>query len=96
MASTNASVTVAATATTIIPANVDRQSFSIHNAGTVIVYIAENAATTLTAANGIPILPNEKWTEDGSGTKVYTGAVVGITSSGTSDVRYWERTVGAT
>lgn len=30
--------------------------------------------------------------EDSGGTKVYCGAVWGIVASGSSDVRYWERT----
>jgi hypothetical protein len=84
-------VTVTGTATKIVNANTQRQSLIIANAGSVTVYIGPDASVT--TANGTPIVAGGNLTEDSCGTRVYLGTVYGIVSTGTCDVRYWERTI---
>jgi hypothetical protein len=85
-----ANVTVSNTATKIISANNSRHSFIIVNTGANTVYIGEDAAVT--TSNGVPLLQDASLTEDNGGDRLYLGDIYGIVASGTSDVRYWERT----
>lgn len=87
-------VTVGNTATLILAANVDRHSFLLANTSSGTVFIGPTSSVT--TANGIPVLENGSLAEDSSGTKLYTSDIYGIVSAGTSDVRVWERIRGAT
>ena len=83
-------VTVTTVATLIVAANPNRIGLIIVNTSSGTVYLGED--TTVTTSNGTPLKQNENMTEDSSGTKMFMGNVYGIVGSGTSDVRYWERT----
>lgn len=85
-------VTIGPSATQIVGANPQRIGLIIVNTSTTVpIYVGQD--NTVTAANGIPILPQGNLTEQngGGGTEMYYGPVFGIPSSGTVDVRYWER-----
>lgn len=73
-------VNVTATATLIQAADDNRELLSIYNAGTATLYIG--AGTAVTTANGYPVAASTEvqW--------VGVGAVYGIVSGGTVDVRY--------
>lgn len=73
-------VNITATATLIQAADANRELLSIYNAGTATVYLG--AGTAVTTANGYPVAANTEvqW--------VGIGAVYGIVSGGTVDVRY--------
>lgn len=73
----------------IVAANPQRLSLIITNTGAQTIYIGQDSS--ITAATGVPLITNGTLTEDSGGTKVYCGPVYGITSTSTSDVRYWER-----
>jgi len=79
-------VTVASTATLIIPSNPGRRMFVIYNNGSNIVYIGPDA--NVTTSNGIPILQQSSFTQNGS--RMWMGAWYGITVSSTSDTRYMD------
>ena len=85
-------VTVGNTATLIMAANADRHSFLMANTSAGTVFVGPTSSVTI--ANGTPILQNGSLGEDSSGTKLYQSDVYGIVSAGTSDVRYWERVRG--
>ena len=84
------SVSVTTSATLIVGANPRRQSLIITNTdSTNKLYLgSDNLVTT---SNGIEIGTGSNLTEDNGGSKVYCGDVWGI-STGTINVRYWERT----
>ena len=79
----NSSVTVNNVSTTIAAANPDRKSILIQNLGTQEVYF-ELASVALVAI-GIELKTNQIFE-----TSIYTGAISGITSAGSSDVRVVE------
>ena len=83
-------VTVTTSATLIIASNTNRKSLLIGNTSAGTVYLGDT--TSVTTANGFPLPQNAQLSEDSGGTRMYMGAVYGIVASGTSDVRYWERT----
>ena len=83
-------VTVSNSATLILAANTNRLGLVLVNTSSGTVYVGED--TSVTTSNGTPIRQNENLSEDSGGTKMYCGPIYGIVSSGTSDVRYWERT----
>jgi len=84
-----ANKTATTTATLIVPSNAKRVSIIMENEGASDVYIGKD--NTVTAANGVKMVVEGTFTEDGAGTPVYKGDIYGITSAGTADVRYWER-----
>lgn len=88
------SVTVGNTATLILAANENRHSFLISNTSSGTVFIGPTSSVT--TANGSPLLENGSLSEDSSGTKLYTSDIYGIVAAGTSDVRVWERIRGTT
>jgi hypothetical protein len=85
---------VSATATTSValPANPNRVAYSIYNAGTVTVFVRENATVTATSYKH-PIPPGYLFEADASSR--YTGAVAVITASGTSNLMVSESTIAA-
>ena len=87
---TTATVTVAATATLIIPSNERRSSFYLLNNGAESMFIGETAATTTIAA-GFPLAAASQISED-EGNNVYKGPIFGIVAAATEEARYWERT----
>jgi hypothetical protein len=84
-----AAVSVGTAATLIVPANNLRLSLYIVNNSTQTVYLGDS---TLTTSNGIPLQAGGTFQEDSGGTKTWGGAIYGIVSATTADVRYWERT----
>jgi hypothetical protein len=77
-------VNVLVTATEIRAATAARKSLVIVNAGSAYVYVGLDGSVT--TANGIPLAP-----QGGSVEFVnYTGAVNGISASGTQSVRFME------
>ncbi len=85
------SVTVTTTATKIIDANVNRISLILTNISPGTVYIGQDS--TVTVSNGVPLSEGDKLTEDNGGTRMYLGQFYAIVAAGTSDIRFWERTV---
>lgn len=86
-ASSYNTVSVAPTATLIIPASRDRAGWLISNVSTSTVYIGPNSS--ITTANGIPLLTNEKLLADGGYS--WRGNIYGIAPSGASmELRYLE------
>ncbi len=86
-----AAVSVTTSAKLIVAANAQRHSLVLHNAsGGARVYLGPDSS--ITASNAIPFDMGSNWDADSGGVKMYTGPIYGITSSGTADVRYWERT----
>ena len=84
------SKTITTNATLIADASTARHSIVISNAGSNIVYIGPDSSVT--TSNGIPLQPDSIWDADSGGVKLYMGAFYAIVASGTSDIRYWERT----
>lgn len=81
--------TVSDTASKIVSAETNRHSLILVNVGTETVYIGPDSSVT--AANGIPLLQDASYEADSGGVKLYMGDIWAITSSGTADLRYWER-----
>lgn len=85
-----AAVSVTTSATLIVAANPRRQSLIITNTDTSAkLYLGSD--TAVTTSSGVEIGAGASLTEDNGGSKVYCGAIYGI-STGTISVRYWERT----
>lgn len=70
-------------AASLVAANASRKSVTIHNAGTVTVYLGKD--NTVTTTNGLPLAPNATLSDESS-----TDAWWGITGSGTGDLRICE------
>jgi hypothetical protein len=83
------SVTVTDTATQIVSQNTKRKRVTLVNtSASVTIYFGPD--NSITDSNAIPLYPRQglnldKITED------YLGDIYGITSSGTADIRFWER-----
>lgn len=86
MATTYGTVTVSSTATLILASNPGRRMFVIYNNGNNIVYVGPDA--NVTTANGIPILQQSSFTQNG--TRMWMGAWYGITASASSDTRFMD------
>lgn len=83
------SISVTTAATLIVSANPRRQSIIITNTDTTNkLYIGPDL--NITTSNCPEIGTSGNLTEDNGGSKVYCGAIYGI-STGTIDTRYWER-----
>lgn len=80
------SSTVSIASTQILLPNNGRRVFVIHNNGSNIIYVGLDS--TVLSTSGIGILPQDKWVMNGA--QMWQGSVWGITSSGSSDVRYWD------
>jgi len=83
-------VSVGTSATELIGANDQRIKLTIQNLDSGEIYYGED--NTVTAANGIKLAAAASVEEEFDGHKWYQGAVWAIVSSGTADVRVWERT----
>lgn len=70
-------------ASSIVAANASRKSVTIHNAGTVTVYLGLNGSVT--SSNGLPLGAGATLSDDAS-----TDAWYAITASGTGDLRIVE------
>jgi hypothetical protein len=86
-------VSATATADIILPANPLRGAYSIYNAGSVTVFVRENATVTAELYKH-PIPPGYLF-ESESGSSRYTGAISVITASGTSNLMVAESTIAA-
>lgn len=87
MASSYNTINIAPTATLILPASRDRAGWVLCNVSTSTIYIG--ATSSLTTANAIPLLTNEKMLADGD--YMWRGAIYGIAPSGASmELRYLE------
>lgn len=82
--------TIGTAATLLIPANTERLSVIISVIGDGGLFLDENS--TMTTSDGILVAGSSNLTEDSGGQRVYLGPYYGATSSGTTEVRYWERT----
>lgn len=92
-ADTVTAVNVTTTVAVALAANPNRGSYSIYNAGTVTVYVRENA--TVTAALYKHPIPAGYLFESDFSTSRYTGAISVITASGTSNLMVTESTIAA-
>lgn len=83
------SVTVAVTSTAIVAANPSRVTLMLANLGSTTVYLkfqsTPGTAPTATTAAGFPLAQNATYV-----TNDFSGAVAGIVSTGTADVRVVE------
>lgn len=84
MAVNQSAVTVTSAATLVLASKPGRRMFVIKNNGTVIIYLGTD--TSVTSTNGIPLMPQDSFSQNGS--RMYMGAWYGITASSTADVRY--------
>lgn len=83
-------VTVTSTATQILDADNARRNVQICNTdNSTIVYIGSDSSVT--TANGMPLYQNQT-RENEEILGGYKGAIYGIVSSGSVDVRYFEYT----
>jgi hypothetical protein len=83
-------VTVTTSATLIVSPNTDRLNLILTNFGSTVCYIGQDASVT--SSNGVHLNQNDVLTEDNTGTKGYCGPIYAITATGSTDIRYWERT----
>jgi hypothetical protein len=90
---TATAVSATATASVALAANPLRGAYSIYNAGTVTVFVRENATVTATLYKH-PIPPGYLFESDFS-TSRYTGPISVITASGTSNLMVTESTIAA-
>lgn len=88
-----APVNATATVTVALPANSLRASYSIYNAGTVTVFMRENATVT-SALYKHPIPPGYFFESDFTNSR-YTGAISVITASGSSNLMVSESNIAA-
>lgn len=89
MAASYNAVTVTTAATSILAPSNGRRGFIIKNNGSNIVYIGFDS--NVLSTTGMQIMPQDSFTLTGEH-GVWKGAVYGITSASTSDVRYWDWT----
>lgn len=83
------SISVGTAPVLLVEANEKRLSIVIYNAGPSGIFYGQTAS--ITTADSPCLATNGSFEEDSGGTKIYCGAFYGIASSGTSDVRVWER-----
>jgi|SRR5919202_1201671 hypothetical protein len=84
-------VNAAATVTVALPANANRAGYSIYNAGSVTVFVRENA-TVSPSLYKHPIPPGYLFESDFTSAR-YTGAISVITASGSSNLMVAESTI---
>ena len=80
-----------ATSSVALPANPLRAGYSIYNAGSVTVFVRENATVTA-ALYKHPIPPGYLFESEFTSSR-YTGAISVITASGTSNLMVSESTI---
>lgn len=86
MATSYGAVTATTSAGLLVASNPGRRDIIIYNNGSVVVYLGPDA--NVTAVNGIPILPQSNFTENG--VRMYMGAWYAIAASATSDMRFMD------
>jgi hypothetical protein len=74
-------VSVAATASVILPANSNRATAHVYNGGTTTIFLGEGTTVSTTAYN-YPLPPGRLWEPDSNFR--YLGAISAITASGTN------------
>lgn len=80
-------VSVAATATVILPTSKNRAGWSVHNVSTSTIYLGTDSSVT--ATTGLPILAGEKILADGAYS--WRNTLYGIVTTGSAqEVRYME------
>jgi len=89
MATSN-TVTIGTATTLIVEANPQRLSLIISVVGAGGLFLGETAS--MDSSTGI-LIPGGggSYAEDSGGQRTYLGPYYGVTSSGTTDIRYWER-----
>jgi hypothetical protein len=86
-------VNATTTLTVALPANPSRAGYSIYNAGTVTVFVRENA-TVMATLYKHPIPPGYLFESEFTSSR-YTGAISVITASGSSNLMVSESTIAA-
>lgn len=81
-------VTVATSATVILAANNGRRGVFIKNQGANNLYVGMDSGVT--SGSGILLFPQDTWSMNGD--RCWKGAIYGIATSSSDDVRYWEWT----
>lgn len=89
MAYSYGAVTVATTATQVLPPNGGRRGFVIRNNGGVVVYLGFDSSVT--TATGMPVMPQDTYPFTGE-QSAFKGAIWGVAASSTADVRFWDYT----
>jgi len=84
-------VNAAATVTVALAANPNRGNYSIYNAGSVTVFLRENATVSATLYKH-PIPPGYLFESDFTSSR-YTGAISVITATGSSSLMVSESTI---
>ena len=84
-------VSAAATVTVALAANANRAGYSIYNAGSVTVFVRENATVSATVYKH-PIPPGYLFESEFTSSR-YTGIISVITASGSSSLMVSESTV---
>lgn len=82
-------ITVSDTATKIVSANASRIGVIVQNLGSTTVYLGKD--NSITAGEEPFLLQYGSLEEDNSGGRMWKGDIYGITTTGTTDVVYWER-----
>lgn len=80
---TYGNISIGTSATSIVSSNTDRATIRLNNNDTVTIYLGGDASVT--TSNGYPVEPGATYIENN-----YTGAIYGIVTSGTADLRYSE------
>jgi len=88
MSYTFVTITTAATAT-IVTANEKRISLIITNIGAGSAFIGEDSSVT--SANGIKLVSNGTYTEDGGSKGMYVGPLFARAGSVGTTLTYWQR-----
>ncbi len=86
MSSQYGATTISATASVLLNANNARRGFVIANNGAVTIYVGLDA--TVSSSTGIQLLSQDRFDENGQ--DCYRGAMWAVTSTGSSDIRFWE------
>ena len=86
-------VNAAATVTVALAANPNRGNYSIYNAGSVTVFVRENATVSSTVYKH-PIPPGYLFESEFTSSR-YTGVISVITASGSSNLMVSESTIAA-
>lgn len=87
MAASYGAVTITSTATSVlVPTVSGRRGFILANNGLVTAYFGFDSAVT--TSNGIQLLPQEKYEDEGDDA-AFKGSVYAITSGSNTELRYW-------
>lgn len=87
MANSYGAVSITATATQIVDTKSFRRGILIVNNSSVTVYLGMDS--NVTTVNGLPLLPQDRF-ENAGYLELWRGAMYGIVSTGTADIRFWQ------